>query len=84
MAVFSEIYYPGWTAKIDGVPADILRANYVLRAMAIPAGKHVIEMTFDPASVKTTETIAHTGLYILLLCIGLALFFGLKKRKKEK
>ena len=84
LAVFSEIYYPGWTAKIDGVPADILRANYVLRAMAIPAGKHVIEMTFDPASVKTTETIANTGLYILLLCIGLALFFGLKNRKKEK
>jgi hypothetical protein len=73
-----------YMAKIDGVPADILRANYVLRAMAIPAGKHVIEMTFDPASVKTTETIANTGLYILLLCIGLAIFFRLKNRKKEK
>ncbi|MBQ2586966.1 MAG: hypothetical protein II570_08580, partial [Bacteroidaceae bacterium] len=65
-------------------PADILRANYVLRAMAIPAGKHVIEMTFDPASVKMTETIAKIGLSILLLCASIAIYFGLKKRKKEK
>ena len=84
LAVFSEIYYPGWTAKIDGKPVDILRANYVLRAMAVPAGKHVIEMTFNPASVKTTETIAKIGFGILILCASLAIFFGLKKRKEEK
>ncbi|MBC7390233.1 MAG: YfhO family protein [Opitutaceae bacterium] len=62
LAVFSEIYYPvGWTATIDGKPADIIRANYVLRAMYIPAGTHTIEMKFDIPSY-------HTGNSISLIC----------------
>ncbi len=67
LAVFSEIYYPGWRATIDGQPADILRADYVLRALPVPKGKHVIKMTFDPQSVHTTETIAYVALALLLL-----------------
>ena len=47
VAVFSEIYYPGWQAKIDGQPVDIARADYILRVMNVPAGQHTIEMWFD-------------------------------------
>lgn len=67
IAVFSEIYYPGWTVTIDGNPAEVGRANYILRTMQIPAGKHVVEMTFKPSSLKITETIAYIGLALLLI-----------------
>ncbi|MBQ8737145.1 MAG: YfhO family protein [Bacteroidaceae bacterium] len=85
IVVFSEIYYPGWTATIDGKPAEIARANYVLRAMNIPAGKHVIEMTFEPESVETTETIAYAGLGILILglVVSIAATAANLMRKKD-
>ena len=57
--VFSEIFYPyGWNAYIDGKPADIFRANYLLRAMNIPAGQHEIRMEFRPDSVELGDRIA--------------------------
>ena len=46
VAVFSEIYYPGWTATIDGKPVEVARVNYVLRALRVPAGHHEIVLTF--------------------------------------
>ncbi|NDV63686.1 YfhO family protein [Bacteroides sp. 224] len=67
IAVFSEIYYPGWKVTIDGQPAEIGRADYILRAVNIPAGKHTVEMTFKPTSLKVTETIAYIGLGLLLV-----------------
>ena len=82
VAVFSEIYYPGWEATIDGKPAEIARANYVLRAMKLPAGKHKIEMTFDPPSVHTTETVAYISLAILVLATLLAAFFSWKRKEQ--
>jgi len=69
LAVFSDIYYPGWQCTIDGEPADILRADYVLRAVVIPAGKHQIAFRFDPQSLHTTEAIATTALIVLLLLL---------------
>ena len=72
IVVFSEIYYPGWTCTVDGTDTQIARADYVLRAIRIPAGKHTVVMTFDPQTVHVTETIAYTALAILaLLLIGL-------------
>ena len=72
IVVFSEIYYPGWTCTVDGQDTQIARADYVLRAIRIPAGKHTVVMTFDPQTVHVTETIAYTALAILaLLLIGL-------------
>ena len=66
MAVFSEIYYPdGWHATIDGQPVGLARVNYVLRAMRIPSGRHVVEMRFDPLSLHVTEGIAYAGLGLL-------------------
>ncbi|MBQ9641206.1 MAG: YfhO family protein [Bacteroidaceae bacterium] len=78
LVVFSEVYYPGWTATIDGQPAEIGRANYVLRALNVPAGKHEVVFTYDPQSVHTTENIAYTSLALLLLLCGMACFFTLR------
>lgn len=67
VVVFSEIYYPGWEATIDGVPARVARADYILRAMYVPAGQHTIEMVFKPHSVTVTETIAYIAFAIMVL-----------------
>lgn len=67
--VFSEIYYPGWTATVDGQPVDIARADYILRAIRVEPGKHTIEFRFDPQSLRLTETVAYSALGLLLLVV---------------
>ena len=67
--VFSEIYYPEWTATIDGKPAEVGRVNYILRALNVQPGKHEIVLDFHPASVASTETVAYAALAILLLTL---------------
>lgn len=72
VAVFSEVYFPwGWKATIDGQPAKLARVNYVLRALALPAGRHTIVMTFDPDSLHTTGAVAYACVtFIYLLVVG--------------
>ena len=79
IVVFSEIYYPGWTATIDGKPADIARADYILRAMNVPAGKHTIEMRFDPQSLHITEGIAFGAMALLLVGVIILIWIYRKK-----
>lgn len=81
MAVFSEIYYPnGWQAYIDGEEVPHFRANYVLRAMMVPAGEHEITFKFEPQVVKTGSSIALASSVLLgLLLIG-GIFYGIKRR----
>lgn len=68
VAVFSEIFFPwGWTATVDGQASPIGRVNYVLRAMRIPAGDHEIVFSFDPQSLKTTNTIATVSVVVIFL-----------------
>jgi len=73
LAVFSELYYPnGWQVTIDGDKATQLRANYALRALVVPAGKHRIEFRFEPEVVATGSTISllSSGLFLLILLGG--------------
>lgn len=79
IVVFSEIYYPGWTATIDGKPADIARADYILRAMNVPAGKHTIEMRFNPQSLHITEGIAYGAMALLLVGVIILIWIYRKK-----
>ena len=83
IAVFSEIYYPdGWHVTIDGQPAELARADYILRTMYVPAGQHTIEMRFDPTSLHVTEGIAYGTL--ALLVIGIIVAVLIAKRKYVK
>jgi hypothetical protein len=72
LAVFSEIYYPkGWKAFIDNEPIEIARANYVLRALEVPAGKHRIEFRFEPQSYFVGNKITLVGnVLVLLILLG--------------
>lgn len=81
VAVFSEIYYPDWTVSIDGNEVQMARADYVLRTLRVPAGKHTIQMTFDPQSIHTTETIAYIALALLALGAIIGIFFAVKKSR---
>lgn len=80
--VFSEIYYPGWRSYVDGKEVEHGRADYVLRAMNVPAGKHTVEFVFDPQSLHVTEGIAFTAL--ALLAVGVLLAIGLPWYRRRK
>jgi uncharacterized membrane protein YfhO len=82
-AVFSEIYYPyGWNAYIDGKKATIVKTNYILRGLSIPAGKHSIQLVFEPSTYKTGANIAFIGsILVLLLVLGGFFMHWWRKRK---
>lgn len=80
--VFSEVYYPGWTATVDGQPVELGRVNYLLRAVNVAPGKHKIELAFHPKSVTTTETIAYVAYAVLLLAILLSAYIEYRKKRK--
>jgi hypothetical protein len=79
--VFSEIYYPGWTAAVDGEPVEVGRANYVLRAITVKPGNHKVELMFYPKSLDITETIAYVAFGILVLVIILAVFLSFRRKR---
>jgi hypothetical protein len=81
-AVFSEVYYPDWKAKVDGEDVDIFRADWIFRAAVLPAGEHDVVMRFEPEvySVSEKASRASSGLLFVLLVLALAgVFVGKKK-----
>lgn len=79
--VFSEVYYPGWTATVDGQPAQLGRADYLLRALNVAPGQHKVVLTFRPKSVTVTETVAYVAYAILLLAIAVVAYLGYRKKR---
>ena len=83
LAVFSEVYYePDWRAYLDGKPAPYLRANYILRAMEIPAGDHVIEFRNEAPLVHRMDKVTLAASIILVLLAGGAIFLVYRKKKQ--
>ena len=84
IVVFSEIFYPEWTATVDGKAVEIGRVDYVLRALNVDKGHHKVVLTFDPKSVKQTETVAYLSYGVLLLVVLFAVYFKRKEDKKAQ
>lgn len=80
IVVFSEIYYPGWKATVDGQSVELGRVNYILRAVNVKPDKHIVVLDFHPTSISTTETIAYISIVILLLAIAGAGYMEWKKK----
>jgi len=82
LAVFSEIYYPkGWKSFIDGKETPHIQADFVLRGLVIPAGKHQIEFRFEPSSYYLGNKVSLISSILLLLAIGGYLFYSFKIKK---
>lgn len=82
LAVFSEIYYPkGWKAYIDGKESDHFRADYVLRAMALPAGEHEVKFVFKPQTYYTGNTISLASSLALILMLAGYIAYGFRKKQ---
>jgi hypothetical protein len=84
LAIFSDVYYPiGWTATIDGKPTQILKADYVLRALKVPAGKHTIAFEFNSKAEEKGKTLALIGSILLSLLIIAGIYFDVFAGKKD-
>jgi uncharacterized membrane protein YfhO len=72
--MLSEIYYPGWQATVDGQIVPIVRADYILRGVPIPAGEHQVQVFYQPVTLiwgavisgVTFAAVAVAGLWIWL------------------
>ena len=84
VVVFSEIYYPGWKATVDGVEQPLGRVNYILRALRVQPGRHEVVLSFFPTSIDRTETIAYVAYLLLLLAIGLLAWRAYQIRRSRK
>ena len=82
VVVLSDIYYPGWTATVDGVEVPVGRVNYILRAINVKPGAHKVELSFFPKTVDTTETIAYAGYVLLVIIVVLLVLMEYRKRRK--
>ena len=80
VVVFSEVYYPGWTATVDGVEQELGRVNYVLRALQVKPGKHEVVLSFFPKSIDRTETVAYVAYVVLLLMLLLLGWHAVRRR----
>jgi hypothetical protein len=83
IAVFSEIYYKDWFAYLDGKKVDFFKANYVLRAMVVPAGKHTIEFKFEPKIYLMSKLVSGVASWVLFVVLILSIVLLFKKVKNK-
>jgi uncharacterized membrane protein YfhO len=82
LAVFSEMYYDkGWNVYVDGKQGEYMRANFILRAMKVPAGKHTIVFKFEPSSFAKGESITLIASLALLLGLFGAIFYEWRRTR---
>ncbi|AZI23284.1 hypothetical protein EIH07_09640 [Chryseobacterium taklimakanense] len=84
LAVFSEIYYPKcWKMFIDGKEVPYIKADYLLRAVHVPAGNHTLKMVFEPEVIKTGKMISMAVFGLFLLLAALGIWFLVKNRERR-
>jgi len=84
LAVLSEVYYePDWRAYIDGKPADYIRANYILRAIIVPAGDHTVTFVNEAPTLHRLDTMTLIISIVLLIAIAGALVLVYRKKEKD-
>ena len=81
VVAFSEIYYPGWTATVDGKDVPVGRVNYVLRALRVEPGKHEVVLEFRPSSVTATSAVAYGSIFLIFAGFAFGLYRRLRPSK---
>ena len=85
LAIFSEVYYPkGWNAYVDNESTEYFRANYVLRAMVIPKGEHIVEFKFQPKSYSIGTKVSYASSILLILAFVAFILNEFRKQKIGK
>jgi hypothetical protein len=84
LAVFSEIYYNlGWKAYIDNVETPIVKVNYVLRGLVVPAGNHAIRFEFKPITIKNSIIASTFASILLWICIATMIVIAFRNKQKS-
>jgi len=84
LAVFSEIYYNlGWKAYVDNVETPIVKANYVLRGLVVPAGNHAIRFEFKPITIKNSIIASTFASILLWICIATMIVIAFRNKQKS-
>ena len=84
LAVFSEIFYKDWNAYVDGKKTDIIKANYVLRAVMLPAGKHKIEFKLEPQAYIKGVKLTKFFVWLLIAILIGSIAWEIKKSLQKK
>jgi uncharacterized membrane protein YfhO len=81
--VLSEIYYRGWEARVDGVPAPVERVNYTLRGVGVPAGRRRVEFTFRSPSFRAGALLSALGLTLLTLGVAISRLKPARPKRRD-